>query len=60
MIAYIKWETDDILLNGYGITPNEGLTMWVNRTDFAIALAKKLSQWREYKVVGKNEFIIDC
>ena len=33
--------------------------MWLNQTDFAIALAKKLSQWREFKVVGHSEFILD-
>ena len=33
--------------------------MYLNQTDFAIALAKKLSQWKEYKVVGHSEFILD-
>ena len=33
--------------------------MWLDQTDFAISLARKLSQWREYKVVGHSEFILD-
>ena len=33
--------------------------MWLDQTDFAISLAKKLSQWKEYKVVGHSEFILD-
>lgn len=59
MIAYIKWEQDGIVLNSYGIQPDSSMTMWVNQTDFAIAMAKHLSQWRSYKVVGNSEFILD-
>lgn len=59
MIAYLKWDSDGLVLNAYGIQPDSTLTMYLNQTDFAIALAKKLSQWREYKVVGRSEFILD-
>ena len=43
MIAYIKWDSDSLALNAYGIVPESTMTMWLNQTDFAIALAKKLS-----------------
>lgn len=59
MIAFLKWDSDSIILNAYGVQPDSTLTMWLNQTDFAIALAKKLSQWREFKVVGHSEFILD-
>ena len=59
MIALLKFESDGINLNAYGIIPDSTITMWLDQTDFAISLAKKLSQWREYKVVGNTEFILD-
>lgn len=59
MVAYLKFDSDGLILNAYGIQPDTTMTMWLDQTDFAIALAKKLSQWREYKVVGKSEFILD-
>lgn len=59
MIALLKFESDGINLNAYGIIPDSNLTMWLDQTDFAISLAKKLSQWREYRVVGHSEFILD-
>ena len=59
MIALLKFESDGINLNAYGIIPDSTITMWLDQTDFAISLAKKLSQWREYKVVGHSEFILD-
>ena len=59
MIALLKFESDGINLNAYGIIPDSTVTMWLDQTDFAISLAKKLSQWREYKVVGNSEFILD-
>lgn len=59
MIALLKFESDGINLNAYGIIPDSTITMWLDQTDFAIALAKKLSQWKEYKVVGHSEFILD-
>ena len=59
MIAYIKWDSDSLALNAYGIVPDSTMTMWLNQTDFAIALAKKLAQWKEYKVVGHSEFMLD-
>ena len=59
MIALLKFESDGINLNAYGIIPDSTMTAWMNQTDFAIAMAKKLSQWREYKVVGHSEFILD-
>jgi hypothetical protein len=59
MIAYIKWDSDGIVLNQYGIVPDSTMTMWIDQTDFAIKFARKLSQWREYKVVGKSEVILD-
>ena len=59
MIAFLKWDSDSIILNAYGVQPDSTMTMWLAQTDFAIALAKKLSQWREYKVVGHSEFILD-
>ena len=59
MIALLKFESDGINLNAYGIIPDSTITMWLDQTDFAISLAKKLSQWREYKVVGNSEFILD-
>ena len=43
MIAFLKWDNDSIILNAHGIQPDSNLTMWLNQTDFAIALAKKLS-----------------
>ena len=33
--------------------------MYLNQTDFAIAMARKLSRWQEYKAVGDSEFILD-
>ena len=59
MIALLKFESDGINLNAYGIIPDSTVTMWLDQTDFAISLAKKLSQWREYNVVGNSEFILD-
>lgn len=59
MIALLKFESDGINLNAFGIIPDSTITMWLDQTDFAISLARKLSQWREYKVVGKSEFILD-
>ena len=59
MIAFLKWDSDGIILNAYGIQPDSTMTMWLDQTDFAISLAKKLSQWREYKVVGHSEVIMD-
>ena len=59
MIALLKFESDGINLNAYGIIPDSTITMWLDQTDFAISLAKKLSQWREFKVVGQSEFILD-
>lgn len=59
MIAYIHFEQDGIILNSYGIQPDSNITMYLNQTDFAIAMARKLSRWQEYKVVGDSEFILD-
>lgn len=59
MVAYIKWDSDEIILNSYGIQPDSTMTMWLNQTDFAIAMSKKLAQLKEYKVVGNSEFILD-
>ena len=59
MIAYLKFDSDSLALNAYGIVSDSTMTMWLNQTDFAIAMAKKLSQWREYKAVGNSEFILD-
>lgn len=42
-----------------GIQPDSNMTMWVSQTEFALAFAKALGQWKEYPVVGKNEFILD-
>lgn len=43
MIAYIKWDSDSIILNAWGAVPDSTMTMWLDQTDFAIALAKKLA-----------------
>lgn len=43
MIALLKFESDGINLNAYGIIPDSTVTMWLDQTDFAISLAKKLS-----------------
>ena len=43
MIAFLKWDADSIILNAYGVQPDSNMTMWLDQTDFAIALAKKLS-----------------
>ena len=59
MIAYIKWDQDSVVLNAWGAVPESNMTMWIDQTDFAISFASKLAQWKEYKVVGHSEFILD-
>ena len=43
MVAYIKWDSDSIILNAWGAVPDSTMTMWLDQTDFSIALAKKLA-----------------
>ena len=30
MIAFLKWDSDGIILNAYGIQPDSNLTMWLD------------------------------
>lgn len=43
IIAYLKFDQDQLVLNAYGIVPDSTMTMWLDQTDFAIAFSKKLS-----------------
>ena len=50
IIAYWQFSDDTLILNQYGVQPNRVAKCWIDATDFAIAFAKKLSEYKEYKV----------
>lgn len=59
MVAHVSFESDGLVLNSYGVQPESAITMYLDQSDFAVAMARKLSRWREYPVVGRAEFILD-
>lgn len=59
LIAYWQFSDDTLVLNAYGIQPNRVAKCWIDATDFAIAFAKKLSEYKEYKVKADGEIILE-
>ena len=50
LIAYWQFSDDTLVLNAYGIQPNRVAKCWIDATDFAIAFAKKLAEYKEYPI----------
>ena len=54
MITYMEVENDIFNLNKFGIVPTTDVNFYFDSTDFAIALAEKVGQLREYKIYPKE------
>lgn len=59
LIAYWQFSDDTLVLNAYGVQPNRVAKCWIDATDFAIAFAKKLSEYKEYKVNADGEIELE-
>ena len=59
LIAYWQFSDDTLVLNAYGIQPNKVAKCWIDATDFAIAFAKKLAEYKEYKVKADGEIELE-
>jgi len=51
MITYMEVDSDVLNLNKYGVVPNTDSMFYFDSTDFAAALATKLGQYKEYKIL---------
>lgn len=63
MITYMEVENDIFNLNKFGIVPTTDVNFYFDSTDFAIALAEKVGQLKEYKIKPKTltaEIDISC
>ena len=54
MITYMEVENDIFNLNKFGIVPTTDVNFYFDSTDFAIALAEKVGQLKEYKIKSKT------
>ena len=59
LIVYWKYEDNTVVLNAYGVQPNRVAKCWIDATDFAIAFAKKLAEYKEYKVNSEDEIDLE-
>ena len=59
LIVYWKYEDNSLVLNAYGVQPNRVAKCWIDATDFAIAFAKKLAEYKEYKVNAEDEIELE-
>lgn len=59
LIAYWQFSDDTLVLNAYGVQPNRVAKCWIDATDFAIAFAKKLAEYKEYKVHCDGEIELE-
>ena len=59
LIAYWQFSDDTLVLNAYGVQPNRVAKCWIDATDFAVAFAKKLAEYKEYKVKCNTEIVLE-